>query len=292
MLANGFPEKIDFTEEECAKYHAFDDKVHEEIEVWAKSYMQEEIAMWQALEQIHKLPEIQEYTLDLLFVLACTGYLEERYQKNGVAEEIFIDTMRDIKHKLDECMTTKGVFGIFVVGWYDLFFRGDLMALGRLQYRTMQYNDVPVTVLGKDFTAEDRVVDCHIPSSGPLTRDLLLDSYKRAYAMYPEYRINGVLPIRCHSWLLYPPYEKVFATSKNITGFRNDFSLFSQEQHERFEDSWRVFGADSDDIEMLPETTSLQKTFKEYIKEGGTFGAGVGFILFDGEKVIHQDLLP
>ena len=290
MLAKNFPEKIGFTEEECRICRGYIDLLGKDLEPLAKEYMDEKRLMYEVLEDVHKLSRlgVHTYTLDLLFLLLCTGYLEEKYRAKGILEEKFTETMQDLKYKLDECMEIKHVFGTFVVGWYDLFFRGDLMSFGRLQIRTVAYNNAPFTVSGTEIKEGDMVLDCHIPSSGPLTREALLDSYRRIYDWYPEYRIGNVLPIRCGSWLLYPEYDEVFACSKNISEFRSHFTVNSKHEQEEFVDCWRVFGVDAEHVEDLPEKTSLQRAFKAYMKKGGTFGGGNGFLLFDGEKVIKE----
>lgn len=288
MLAKNFPEKIGFTEEECRLCRAYIDMVGDEIEPLAKEYMEGTRPMYEVLEDVHKLEraDVHIYTLDLVFVLLCSGYLEESYHKKGIPEAMFTNLMKDIKYKLDECMEVHQVFGVFVVSWYDLHLRGELMAFGRLQIHSYTYGDDPFTVFGTEIKAGDKVLNCHIPSSGPLTKEALLDSYRQIYAWYPEYRIGDVLPIRCGSWLLYPEYDEVFACSKNISEFRSHFNVFSKHEKEEFSDCWRVFGVDAEPVDELPEKTSLQRAFKAYMKKGGTFGSGIGFLLFDGEKVI------
>ncbi len=294
MLAENILDRIGFTPEYKEQYFHYSGILGNILEPYVAEYMQNETSsLWECFQKAYRITDVHPYTVDLMFILACTGYMEEKCKEKGISNEIFENSMRDILYKLEECLQVKKIFGVFVGTWYDTFFRDNLMALGRFQYRLRKFplsEGQTLQICGKTFTAEDNIVDFHIPSSGPMTRELCMDSFKRAYDMFPEYRVNGVLPMYCGSWLLYPDFEEVFSVSPNVMAFRNDFTIFDVSTQDTFTDSWRVFGTDETDIEKLPERTSMQRNFKAYMKNHTSFGNGYGILLFDGEKVVKENV--
>ena len=93
----------------------------------------------------------------------------------------------------------------------------------------------------------------------------------------------------CHSWLLYPPYGEILSPTSNIVSFQRDFDITGQEASEEFDDAWRLFGGDyKKPLEDLPERTSMQRAFKNYLLAGGKAGEGRGVLIFDGEKIVNR----
>ena len=288
MLSDNLLEKIEFTEEWKELFLKYQGLFGDEIEPYCRAYMSSEITMAEAMEKIRRFEseDVSPYTVDLMFLLNLTGYLWEKYQESGISEEIFINSMKDITYKTKECIDVKGVWGTFVLSWFNGFFKNGRYGLGRLQYDKIPLVIDSVTVKGHTFKKGDMVLWCHIPSSGPLTHELCIESYKMAYRIHKDIVKDGVLPIFCGSWFLYPEYIKVFGEESNITRFSKDFDIFHVNREETFRDSWRVFGMDCDNTDALPSKTSMQRKFIEYIKGGGSFGHANGLLLFDGDKVI------
>ena len=96
--------------------------------------------------------------------------------------------------------------------------------------------------------------------------------------------------ICCHSWLLYPDTKDLFKCSRNITDFYNDFDIIGKDESEGFSNAWRVFEKDynQSEIDSLPDNTSLQRNFIQWLKNGGKTGNGFGVIIFDGQKIINK----
>ena len=228
---------------------------------------------------------VHTYTVDLLFLSAESEKLLANYKAAGVSEEIFWNSMADIKYKLLECRTVYGIWGTFVAWWHPWFFTMKRFALGRLQFEAVPFwGKEPVTVAGHTVHPGDTVINMHIPSAGPLTKDLRVDAYKRAYKFYEKERIGDLLVFACESWLLYPPYREILSPTSNIVSFMDDFHIFKEEETE-FYDNWRVFGADFEKpAAELPENTSMQRAFKKWLLAGGKCGGGEGLFLYDGER--------
>ena len=72
--------------------------------------------------ELSKEYDENECTLDFIFLLLCTPIVYERYMERGLSEQLFWDTMADMKYKLIECIKCEEVPGTFVAGWYNGFF--------------------------------------------------------------------------------------------------------------------------------------------------------------------------
>ena len=148
----------------------------------------------------------------------------------------------------------------------------------------------PKTALGITVNPGDTIIALHIPTSfEPFDKAARLDSYRKAWEYFCP---NGEpLVCVCGSWLLYDGYEEVFAPGSNIDSFRKEFYMLSSKPSDSFGNAWRVFGADHKlPADQLPERTSLQRAFKAYMQKGGIHGNGTGVIIFDGERLLTEEM--
>ena len=234
---------------------------------------------------------IKEYTLDFVFLLRATEVMHNIYKERGLSDELFWNTVMDLKYKYVECVNCKGVHGTFVGSWNTEFFNLHRFALGRYQFDMTTYG-------GEDFTAScgitikkgDKTLGFHIPSSGiPLTDEVRLDSFKKAYDFFPEFRReDGLMIFECGSWLIYEGYKEFLPETSNILKFIGDFEIVSSESNDKFNDAWRIFDASGfKSPKKWDERTSLQRAFKKHVLSGGKTGHGHGIIVFDGEKIVR-----
>ena len=234
---------------------------------------------------------IKEYTLDFVFLLRATEVMHNLYKERGLSDELFNNTIMDLKYKYDECVKCKEVHGTFVASWNTGFFALTRFCLGRYQFDMSTYG-------GDDFTSSagitikkgDKTLGFHIPSSGvPLTDEVRLDSFKKAYEFFPEYRReDGLMIFECGSWLIYEEYKNFLPENSNTIKFINDFEIVSSEPKDKFDDAWRIFdkyGFKSP--KKWPEDTSMRRAFKKHVLSGGKTGHGHGIIVFDGEKIVR-----
>lgn len=292
MLAENLLEAIGFTLDEQKKYFEIRSIIGDCLDEYAKSYMNNEITFQQGCEiAFEKFGDIfHRYTTDLMFVLECTSYLSEKYKEKNIPQHIFTDTMKDIKYKLDECMKLKKIYGTFVATWLAGFFDSPRYAIGRLQYDVHTYSNGDVEINGFPVRDGDTILKCHIPSSGPLKPEMYMESYKMAYEYFADVVKDGKLAILCYSWLLYPPYLKVFKEDTNTGKFIRDFEVIQFKEEDVFQADWRIFNMSYDgSVDKLPSDTSMQRGFIDYIKNGGTFGSATGIMLFDGKKCLTKN---
>ena len=232
-----------------------------------------------------------ENTLQFVFLLLSSETLYKRYKKQGISDDVFYDTIKDLKYKLIECIDCKGYNGTFVPHWFEGFYRMERFALGRFQYEFTIVDREVVTPSGVKVKKGTKVLFLHIPSSGvPLTDEVRLDSYKKAYEFFKDTSFvkNGKIIFVCHSWLLYKKHYDFLPENSNILKFMNDFYIYDEYISGTNEDLWRIFGKyEKAPFSELPEDTSLKKAYKNWLSQKNETGGGVGMIVFDGEKIIN-----
>lgn len=224
------------------------------------------------------------FSLHLAFLVVCAIRVKPVYDKKGISDEIYIDTMTDISYKVAECEKIYGVTGVDVFAWYHVLMNANTVKLGRLEYSESEliYDSY------KDFAKKgDRVYNIHIPSCGPLTRELVMDSLKRLY----DYAGGGKYVIaHCGSWLIYPPYyREVFIEGSNMCMFYELFDMIDEPAQGKTAIYRWVYSIPGDAPDSrIPAETRLQRNFKRYFEEGKPSGIGRGIIVFDGEKIINK----
>ena len=242
-----------------------------------------------ALEPIRKKVDASPFSVDMVFLLLAAEPLRYVYRARGLSDELYTETMKDLLYKLRECRAVFGIWGTFVVDWYQKFYTCERFKLGRLQFETRKY---PCKENFRDIYREgDTVIGCHIPSCGPLTYDEVIGSLKKAYEFYSDRLVDGKLYVYCHSWLMYPPYAgTVFAEGSNLYRFLKLFELVRVEKDEKYTDFVRVFEKTFNPAELdsLPEDTSLRRNLKKFLQDGNKMGEAFGFIEFDGEKILTE----
>ena len=233
-------------------------------------------------------------TVSLLCMIAASKELRQRYEQNGISLDIWRETMLDLRTKAMECKELDGVYGLFGTGtplWMVNYFRLQRFALGRLQYEVGAMKAETCTVGGLTLRKGDPVLCCHIPSNGkPFDAQARRASYKAAYDFYRDAmpaHYNGLVPITCDSWLLFPDHADMLGEKSNITAFMQEFYLLRVDRMKTHTNLWRIFHTtDTDNIAALPEKTGLQRAYKNRLLQGKDVGFGYGVFLFDGENII------
>ncbi len=243
------------------------------------------------VEETAKLAGLSPYTVWMLLLIEASQDMREAFSAEG-REDLYWATFADLRYKALECKEIYGVWGTFVAFWYPIFYTKDIVKLGRLEYENIEYGwDTPYVWGGVALEKGVPVKNIHIPSSGePFDEAARLDSYKKAYDYFKDELHGGPLCCVCHSWLLYPEYGKLLKPGSHIRGFQGDFAIVGADTEEEFGDAWRLFGADyQKPTAELPERTSMQKAFKEYLLAGGKTGEGRGVLLFDGKRILNKN---
>lgn len=240
-------------------------------------FLRDDNAFTDKLQSIADKTGIHRYTVDMVFLLFCGRALRYLYASKGYSEKLFLAAMSDTRFKLLECRRVYDVWGTFVLFWYPGFYRMTRFKLGRLQYDVMRQKDGDIP----GFVREgDPVLNCHIPSSGPLLSDEVNASLRMAYDFLPESRVDGALAVQCNSWLLYPPLVEKLPADSNIRRFADRFTVYNQKEDPGNNNFWRVFGVKWHEgaLNEVTPKSSLEKAVCELIAEGGTMGVGFGIL--------------
>lgn len=225
------------------------------------------------LAEIAEQTDVPRETVDMVFLVSMLPTLLERYRMNGISEEIFWNTAKDLTYKLVECYANRGVWGTFVTFWFPEFYRLERFGLGRLQYERKAFPYDGVSGLKKGQT----VYNCHIPSAGALTPDLVEDSLLRAKAFFADELTGDAMPVYCSSWMLYPPHVELFPKGSNLRSFAERFTVVEAVPDPTNHDFWRIFNRPWDPnivLNELPEDTSLRRAFKTFLMNGNVMGSG------------------
>lgn len=292
MKAAGF-DKIE-TEYFANKYASMDKEDKKLIDSLGREFVYgDTIEIYNSVYESLK-PLSEKYNTDfksiyMVFLLANLDKMKQIYREKNIDEALFFDMVKDLKYKLDECKKVHGIYGTMSFNWYYKIFSGEIVSLGRFQYQKDKFYGKNYTWGDINLTSDDDVVRFHIPSSGPITREMRLDSYKKAFEYYGKKK-GEYLVITCVSWLLYQENRIIYPEGSNLLDFMDDFDITDSVEHENpFPNAWRVFGMDfTGDTSILPDKTTLQKNYIEWLKSGNKVGSGLGVIIFDGEKILNK----
>ncbi|MBR4866961.1 MAG: DUF5596 domain-containing protein, partial [Clostridia bacterium] len=78
-------------------------------------------AALEACDTIAKDTGCHSYTVRLLLFICWSRRLRVLYRERGIADQIWFDSMCDLKYKLWECKAVKNIWGSFVAGWFGGF---------------------------------------------------------------------------------------------------------------------------------------------------------------------------
>ena len=217
----------------------------------------------------------KESTELLLFLLLCP-HLEILYRQKGLPEDWFVGVTRDLRSKLNECYAVRGIWGSFVADWFVWFFSLDRFVMGRLQYECIP---IPAAYCpaGFEHMAGQPAVNLHIPSGVPLRQADVQASMAEAARFYADRFPDGNVLFICHSWLLFPGHKEMLPEESGIRQFMEEFTLAGTYDDPTGHDLWRIFDTDNtQDLDALPQKTSLQRAYAQWLKDGKAVGGGIG----------------
>jgi len=201
----------------------------------------------------------------LCCMLRCALRAKEEYDRLGIPEAIYIDTMGAFSRFVREHMESYGCYGFDRGSWTPRQVSGKLFRIGQLEYELTQLE-------GAD------VVSLHIPTDVDLRPEVLQPSVKAGlaelYLLFPEYEGKGVY---CHSWLLSPLLKELLQEKSNILRFQELFDIAPEGVPGNDVLLW-VFKNPKLPREEYPENTSLQRKLKQFFLNGGQFLEGTGYL--------------
>ncbi|MBR2953397.1 MAG: DUF5596 domain-containing protein [Clostridia bacterium] len=237
----------------------------------------------------------QEPMMKLSLVYAFLPTIYDKYKAKKISDEIFYDTMTDIKIWIDDHKARTGEDGLFELNWIMHHMNMSIFKIGRLQYQKCIWYFKPAkTRDGVKLDFGDKILNMHIPRGAKLDYDECVKSVDMAQEFFkeyfPEFPDNKYM---CFSWLLYPGNKNFMPADSNILKFQSMFEIVVEKEDPQPTYLW-LYGqkfkvsdlmknkketGNYGFIDKLPQKTSLQKSTVEYIKKGGKFGEGIGVII-------------
>ena len=220
------------------------------------------------------LANVHKYTSGLLIYMCMTKHLKKLYEERGINDQIFYDSMLDLRYKLEECKAVRGMVGSFVAWWFPGFFDLTRFALGRLQFEVVKFGH-NYDKNGIVLTPDSKVINVHIPRTGtPMDKESCDAAYAQAREFFKE-EAGENCPFICHSWLLFPEHANILPKHTNVYRFFSEFDVFESGENEG-DDLWRLFDTEDRNPNRLPTDSSLRRNYVEHMKKGGKLGWGLG----------------
>lgn len=220
--------------------------------------------------------------VSLLLFLMMTRHLKQRCRDAGLPQGCFDGVARDLRSKLNECHTVRGIWGSFVPTWFPRFFVPDRFTFGRLQYEIIRIPAEYCTPETAQYAGQP-AVNIHIPSGCPLDIEAVRASMKEAANFFAARFPEGKVPFVCHSWLLFPGHREMLPETSSIRRFMDEFTLLTDYIDETRHDLWRIFATDEiQDLSALPRDTSLQRAYLKWLEAGKPIGGGLGIRWIQG----------
>ena len=226
--------------------------------------------------ELARKAEIHRYSAEMLHLLFCIDRLKGIYQKQGYSEALLKDSMADLRYKLEECRAVHGIWGTFVFWWFKRFYECKTFKLGRLEFEkeSLEFD------YSENWKKGAPVINCHIPSAGPLSLELVEESFEKAYEFWGYKERGEAMPVVCESWLLYPEHYLLFAENGNMRSFYECFDIFKSWADEKNEDAWRIFHKEGENYLDFPQDTTLRRNFYRYLNDGNKMGCGYGILFY------------
>lgn len=230
----------------------------------------------------------------LCLVFAYLPEVWRQYMEKGISENIFFDTMDDIRIWIDDHRSRTGEYGLYELNWIMHHMKLNIFKLGRLQFQKFKYCFSPVYKKnGVKIQFGEKILNIHIPRGEKLDISMCRQSIRQAGEFfkkyYPQYPADRFI---CHSWMLYSDNKKYMKSGSNILKFADMFDIVGEREAPSQAYLW-IFGVKVMDIllinarkkngsygftEGLVQNTSLQTSAVDYIKNGGTLGEGMGVL--------------
>lgn len=203
----------------------------------------------------------------LCCMLRCALRAKADYDRLGISEKIYTDTMGAFSRFVREHKESYGCYGFDRSSWTPRQVSCKLFRIGQLEYELITLDGTPA-------------VSLHIPTDVDLRPDVLRPSVRAGlaelYCLFPEYEGNAVY---CHSWLLSPLLKDFLLETSNILRFQELFDMEPGGIPGNDVLLW-VFKNPRLPREEYPETTSLQRKLKQFFLSGGQFLEGKGYLRF------------
>lgn len=198
--------------------------------------------------------------------------LNQRYLNRGIPDQIFVDTIQDVKLRQELYFHKTGTVGLSKedVVWFRHLFNMHIFKLKGLQFQLfhMTYLDQETIgeeymIFGKDqkekLPAGTSVINVHVQRFADISSETCDQSFSAAleffHKFFPEHRFKAFI---CYSWLLFSGNQSLMGKQSNILKFAQRFKIIS-EVNDNTEAIYNIYGKRYRRKADYPIKTSLQK---------------------------------
>lgn len=191
----------------------------------------------------------------------------ERYRDKAIPDGVYLKTMQCFSRFVKEHRESYGYYGFDRSFWTGRQLSMQLFRLGELEYEKSVFR-------GAD------AISVHIPSDADLSPAAIDASLRQARDFFAKYfPAYACATYYCCSWLLSPALKKLLPAQSKILLFQRRFNILSTDEAPESYKQW-VFKNKNLAPEDFPENTSLQKSMKRYVLQGGKIGEALGTLNF------------
>lgn len=210
----------------------------------------------------------------LAVILECAKRAKTLYDQIEIPESIYYDTMSDIRIWCENNESR----GLKNYGWLKNHVKLQLFRIGRLQFQFYESTN-KTFIYGKlPFSYGENLINVHIPQGEKLFAEDCRASFLKAEEFFSKFFPNySYRYYFCESWLLFEDNKKFMKKESNILEFA---ALFNHAYSVKIDEQAieRIFGKRRLFKRNYPENTSLQKSAKKYMQNGGKMGIGLGTV--------------
>lgn len=197
-----------------------------------------------------------------------------KYNQLGIPEDVLFNTLDDIRIWCEN----NGNKGLANYNWIKNHLNCELFRIGRLQFQLFKCNNRFLDYNCFPFECGESVVNIHIPQGEKLIYSDCVKSVKDAVCFFDEYFPDyNYRYFFCESWLLYGDNCLFMEPSSNIMQFSAMFEIICSADIDK-QPIERIFGKRQLNKKKYQENTSLQKSAKAHLLNGGKLGIGIGII--------------
>lgn len=238
-----------------------------------------------------ELPLERRCFLAHVFLAVC-AHTRAWHRELGVPEDVSVASLADLGRHMAVHRRRFSATGVDGGWWVTMPLRGAVFDLGRLQFERQRLGASysarweprwPRPSSGFPLHEGSSCLGVHIPEGGRLEPRLVDSAFAHATEFFPcyfpvEYPSGPPLVATCTSWMLDPQLAEYLPKDAHILNFQRRFSVLADGQVSDHSIVRFVFRRELDDLDALPQRTTLERAIVEHLRGGGHWWTKTGWL--------------